>query len=171
MNLYEVNSKISELFDRLEPDPETGEVPSNEDEIIDCIKALAMKREDILRYIAKLSLDTKASIQAMKAEEKRLHDRRMRMENKQQHLISVLDRECDGQNTDLGVATLCYRKTSHVDVTDKEALLSWLRETGHDDCYRIPEPEISKLNVGMLLDAGLQVQGAERVTSISCYLR
>ena len=50
-------------------------------------------------------------------------------------------------------------------------VLSWLQQTGHDDCYRIPEPEISKLYVGKLLDAGEQVEGVERVISTSCYLR
>ncbi|MBR1711133.1 MAG: siphovirus Gp157 family protein [Clostridia bacterium] len=171
MKLYEVNQQIETLLDQLEPDPETGEIPANEDEIIAQINALAMKREDILQYLAKLSLDAKATVQAMKAEEKRLHDRRAQMERKQEQLIAILDRECGGQKTDLGVATLCYRKTSHVEVTDKSALLHWLKTEGHDDCYRVPEPEISKLNVGRLLDAGVQVEGAERVQSTSCYLR
>ena len=171
MKLYEVNQQIETLLDQLEPDPETGEIPANEDEIIAQINALAMKREDILQYLAKLSLDAKATVQAMKAEEKRLHDRRTQMERKQEQLIAILNRECGGQKTDLGVATLCYRKTSHVEVTDKSALLRWLKTEGHDDCYRVPEPEISKLNVGRLLDAGVQVEGAERVQSTSCYLR
>ena len=76
MKLYEVNQEIENLLEALEPDPETGEVPANEDEIIAQINTLAMKREDILSYLAKLALDVKASVQAMKAEEKRLHDRR-----------------------------------------------------------------------------------------------
>lgn len=171
MKLYEVNAQIEALLEQLEPDPETGEIPSNEDEIIAQINALAMKREDILEYLAKLALDAKATVQAMKAEEKRLHDRRQRMESKQEHLISILDRECGGQKTDLGVATLCYRKSTRVEVSDEKAAIEWLKKTGHDDCYRQPDPEISKLYVGKLLDAGEQVPGVERVTGISCYLR
>ena len=81
MKLYEVNQEIENLLEALEPDPETGEVPANEDEIIAQINTLAMKREDILSYLAKLALDVKASVQAMKAEEKRLHDRRQTMEH------------------------------------------------------------------------------------------
>lgn len=171
MKLYEVNTQIEALLEQLEPDPETGEIPSNEDEIIAQINALAMKREDILEYLAKLALDAKATVQAMKAEEKRLHDRRQRMESKQEHLIAILDRECGGQKTDLGVATLCYRKSTRVEVSDEKAAIEWLKKTGHDDCYRQPDPEISKLYVGKLLDAGEQVPGVERVTGISCYLR
>ena len=171
MKLYEVNAKIEELLDKLQPDPETGEIPANEDEILSELHALTMKREDILGYLAKMAMDTKAGVQAMKAEEKRLRDRRTRMENRQNHLISILDRECNGQKTDLGVATLCYRKTSHVEITDKGALLFWLKEMGHEDCLRIPEPEISKSDVGKLLDAGCDVLGAQRVNGVTCYLK
>ena len=171
MKLYEVNQEIENLLEALEPDPETGEIPANEEEIIDQINALAMKREDILTYLAKLTLDAKASVQALKAEEKRLHDRRQRLENKQERLISILDRECDGQKTNLGVATLCYRKSTRVEIRDQRAALQWLQRTGHEECYRIPEPEISKLYVGKLLDAGEQIDGIERVSSTSCYLK
>ena len=171
MKLYEVNQEIENLLEALAPDPETGEIPANEDEIIAQINTLAMKREDILAYLAKLALDEKASVQAMKNEEKRLHDRRQIMEHRQERLISILDRECGGQKTDLGVATLCYRKNTSVEITDKNAALTWLQQTGHDDCYRIPEPEISKLYVGKLLDAGEQINGVKRVTNTSCYLR
>ena len=171
MKLYEVNQQIEDLLNQLEPDPETGEIPSNEDEIIAQINALALKRDDILQYLAKLALNTKATVQSMKDEEKRLHSRRQRMEQKQERLIAILDRECGGQKTDLGVATLCYRKSTRVEINDEKAAIDWLKKTGHHDCYRQPDPEISKLYVSKLLDAGEQVPGVERVTDVSCYLR
>ncbi len=132
LKLYEVNQQLEELLIQLEPDPETGEVPANEEEILEKINTLALKREDILQYLAKLSLTPV---------------------------------------TDLGIATLCYRRSSRVELTDEEAAFAWLQENGHEECYRIPKPEISKLYVGKLLDAGDKVPGAERVTSTSCYLR
>ncbi len=171
MKLYEINAQIEGLLEQLEPDPETGEVPSDYDEILNRIHALSMRREDILEYIAKLALNAKATAQAMKTEERRLHDRRERMEKRQEHLIGILDRECGGQKTELGVATLCYRKSTRVDVLDSKQTIEWLKQTGHNDCYRIPEPEISKLQVGKLLDSGEEVPGVERVTNTSCYLR
>ena len=171
MKLYEIDEKLEDLVLQLEPDPETGEIPANEDEIIAEINALAMKREDILQYLAKLAINTKATVQSMKAEEKRLKDRRARMESRHDRLIAILDRECGGKKTELGVATLCYRKSSRVEITDEDAAFKWLKETGHDDCYRIPKPEISKLYVGKLLDAGDKIPGAERVASTSCYQR
>lgn len=171
MKLYEVNQQIEDLLTQLEPDPETGEIPANEDEIIAQINALALKREDILQYLAKLALNTKATVQSMKAEEKRLHDRRQRMEQKQDRLIAILDRECGGEKTDLGVATLCYRKTNHVEFSDEEATYQWLKKNGHEDCYQILKPELSKAHIGKLLFAGFKIPGAERITSTSCYLR
>ena len=171
MKLYEVNQQLEDLILQLEPDPETGEIPANEDEIIAQINALAMKREDILQYLVKLALDIRATVQGMKEEEKRLKDRRARMENRHDRLIGILDRECGGEKTDLGVATLCYRRVSHVEITDGDAACKWLRENGHDEGYRIPKPEISKMYVGKLLDAGYRIPGAERVTAINCYLK
>ena len=170
MKLYEVNQQIEDLILQLEPDPETGEIPANEDEIIARINELGMKKKDILQYLAKLALDAKASVQSLKAEEKRLKDRRQRMDARHDHLVSILDREC-GEKTDLGVATLCYRSASHVEFSDEDAAFQWLKENGHDDCYRIPKPELSKLYVGKLLDAGDKVPGAERISTTSCYLR
>ena len=39
MKLYEVNQQIEDLMVQLEPDPETGEIPANEDELIEQINA------------------------------------------------------------------------------------------------------------------------------------
>ena len=171
MKLYEVNAEMEALLDQLEPDPETGEVPLNEDEIIAKLDALTMKREDILQHLAKLTLDTKANVQALRAEEKRLRDRRQRLENRQEHLMSILQRECGGQKTDLGVATLFYRNTSRVNVLDLQKAVQWLKRHKHTDCYRVPDPEISKLHVGKLLDEGKEIPGIERVPHVSCFLR
>ncbi len=126
MKLYDINMELEQLLEQLEPDPETGEVTPDYDEIIDRIGMLSMKREDILEYLAKLALDARASAQALKAEEKRLKERRERMEGRQDRLIALLDRECGGQKTDLGVATLSYRKASHVEITDAAAARTWL---------------------------------------------
>ena len=46
MKLYEVNQQLEELMARLEPDPETGEIPADEEEIIARINELAIARED-----------------------------------------------------------------------------------------------------------------------------
>ena len=171
MKLYEVNQTIEDLFRLLEPDPETGEIPANEEEILARIDALEMDRKDILQYLAKLILNIRAALKAMKAEEERLKARRKVSENKEEHLMSILDRECGGEKTDLGIATLYYRRTSHVEIEDEEAVIQWAIENNHPECYRIPKPEISKTYVGKLLDAGVEIPGAMRVDGRSCWLK
>ena len=136
MKLYEINTEIAALLIALEPDPETGEIPSNEDEIIAQINALAMKREDILQYLAKLTLNCRAEIMALKMEEDRLKKRRYDLDAKAERLLKILDRECDGETTDLGVATLSHRKTSKVEVTDETRAVNWLKVHGSDQSRR-----------------------------------
>ena len=171
MKLYEVNQEIEELMRLLEPDPETGEIPAGEDEIMARIGELVMKREDILQYLAKLILNIRASVTGMKAEEDRLKARRKVSENKEDHLMSILDRECGGEKTDLGVATLYYRRTRHVEIEDEEAVYEWACKNGHPECYRIAKPEISKMYVGKLMDAGKEIPGAMWVDGRSCWLK
>jgi len=170
MKLYEINSEISALLDKLEPDPETGEVPFNEKEIIDWINALAMQRRDILQYLAKLVLNCRAGSAALKAEEARLKKRRESLEAKEEHLTGILDRECGGETTDLGVATLRYRKTARVEVTDEARAVNWLKRHKHTDAIRIPAPTVYKAEVRKLLDTGQKIPGCKVVEDRSCSL-
>ena len=171
MKLYEVDQKIENLLSQLEPDPETGEVQSNEDEIHARLEALTLTRKDILQGLARLALNARSDVAALKEEEQRLKERRQRAEARKDRLMAVLDRECGGKKTDLGIATLIYSRTSRVEFTDESKVLRWLKENGHEDCYRVPKPEIHKTLVGRLLDDGIAVPGAEKVTGSMCYLR
>ena len=170
MKLYEVNRQIEDLLWQLEPDPETGEIPANEEEIIAQINALAMRREDILQYLAKLALNNRAEAAALKAEEERLKVRRARLEAREDRLIRILDREC-GETTDLGVATLSYRKTSRVEVTDEAKAVSWLKRHKFTDAFKVPAPTVYKIEVKKLLSAGQKVPGCKVVDDRSCSLK
>ena len=170
MKLYEVNAAIQELLLMLEPDPETGEVAATDD-IIEQLGQLEMERSAILEYLAKVVLDTRAGIDALKNEEKRLKERRLAMERKDDRLMQILDRECAGQKTDCGVATICYRKTTRVEVSDDQTAIAWLMENGHDNCYKQPAPEVSKSEVKKLLQGGTEVPGLTLVQDLSCSLR
>lgn len=61
--------------------------------------------------------------------------------------MHILDRECTGRKTYLGVATLSCRKTSRADVTDAARAVRWLKRNKHPECFRIPEPEVAKTGV------------------------
>lgn len=171
MHLYEINGEILALLEQLEPDPETGEIPANEAEILDQIRTLVSRREDMLQYLAKLVLDYRAASAALKAEEARLHRRRDTMDLKADRLMRVLDRECCGQNTDLGVATLRYRKTSRLELSDEAQTIAWLKEHGCMDAINVPAPTVYKGEVKKLLSAGHDIPGCQVVTEHSCSLR
>ena len=61
MKLYEIDQRIDELAFNLEPDPETGEMKENWEEMYEELQKLLMKREDILVWLAKLVLNTRVS--------------------------------------------------------------------------------------------------------------
>lgn len=170
MKLYEVNAAIQELLLMLEPDPETGEVAATDD-IIEQLGHLEMERSAILEYLAKVVLDTRAGVDALKNEERRLKERRQALERKDERLMQILDRECAGQKTDCGVATICYRKTTRVEVSDDQTAITWLKENGYDSCYKQPAPEVSKSEVKKLLQAGTDVPGIALIQDLSCSLR
>ena len=170
MKLYEVNAAIQDLLLQLEPDPETGEVAATDD-IIEQLGQLEMERSAIIEYLAKVVLDTRARVDALKNEEKRLKERRQALERKDERLMQILDRECAGQKTDCGVATICYRKTNRVEVSDDILAINWLMAHGYDGCYKQPAPEVSKSEVKKLLQDGKEVPGVILVQDYSCSLR
>ena len=169
MKLYEVNQMIEGIFEQL-VDPETGEIVENE-ALLAQLDSLQMERSRILEYLAKLVLNTRSQMAALKEEEKRLKERRTSLERKDTRIMEILDRECAGEKTDCGVATVCYRKTTKVEVGDDATAVSWLMDHGHTQCYRVPAPEISKTEVKKLLAAGTEVPGVALVQDYSCSLR
>lgn len=171
MKLYEINEEILRLTDQITVDDVTGEADGDLDGIIAQIDALQMERRSILEFLAKLVINLRADVIALKAEETRLHDRRSRLEKKIDRLLQILDRECNGEKTDLGVATLQYRKTVRVDVTDVTTAISWLKSQKLFNCFRIPTPEVAKAEVRKLLASGTQVPGCELVEDRSYSLK
>ena len=170
MKLYEVNQAIEALLAKLDPDPETGEVTATEDILLE-LDSMQLERNRILEYLAKLVLNCRSEAASIKAEEKRLADRRHSLENRDQRLMQILDRECAGQKTDCGVATVNYRATTRVDILDGMKAINWLKRHKHTDCYRTPEPEVSKAEVKKLLAAGEKIAGLALVQDKSCSLK
>ena len=171
MKLYEINAEILRLTDQIEFDEETGEILCDIDAIYDAIGALQMEKKSILEYLAKIVLNLRAEAAAVKTEEQRLKERREKLSRKEERLMKILDRECAGEKTDLGVATFSYRKTSHVDVSDAAKAIRWLKRNKHLDCFRVPAPEVAKTEVKKLINAGMKVPGCAVVEDYSCSLR
>ena len=171
MRLYEINEEILRLTDQIAVDDETGEVSCDMDALFKEIGALQMEKKSILEYLAKLVLNIRSEAAAVKAEEIRLRDRRSRLEKKEARLMQILDRECAGEKTDLGVATFSYRKVTRVNVTDSAKAVVWLKRRKLLDCFRAPAPEVSKNDVKKLLADGTKIPGCELVEDRSYSLK
>lgn len=171
MKLYEINAEILRLTDQIDFDPETGEILCDIDAIQKEIDSLQMERHSILSYLAKLVLNLRSEEAALKTEEARLKTRRDRLSKKQERLMKILDRECKGVKTDLGVATFSYRSTSHVDVSDEAKAVRWLKRHKYKDAYRVPDPEVAKAEVKKLINSGVKVPGCAVVDDYSCQLK
>lgn len=163
MKLYEVNLAIQQVIDQIDFDPETGEILCDSEALFAQLNALEMERKSILSYLAKVVLNLRSDAAALKTEEDRLKDRRKKLEAKEERLLSILDRECAGEKTDCGVATFSYRSSTKVDISDSGKTVSWLKENGHEDCYRTPDPEVNKNNIKRLLKAGIAIPGASLI--------
>ena len=170
MKLYEIDEKISEVIALLEPD-ETGMLPANWEEIAKQLDELEMMRQQKLRSVAQYVMNIRSDQTALKAEEKRLAERRKSLENRENLLLDWLNRACGGQKTDLGIATLCYRKTERVVLDDENKARAFLADNHHMECLRYVPAEISKKELKELIKSGVEVPGASVQEGLSCSLR
>ena len=171
MTLYEIDSAIMDVISLLEPDPITGLMPDNWEEMAQKLDELGLQRQQKLEGVARYVLNVRSDIASLKAEEERLSKRRKVLENKETSLVGYLDHACQGQKTNLGVATISYRKSEKVVVSDESTARKFLVDNHHTDCLRVFEPEIAKTEVKALIKSGVSVPGISVQESLSCSLR
>lgn len=171
MTLYEINSKVMEILTLMEPDPETGLMPENWEELAKRLDELGLQRQQKLEGVARYVMNVRSDISALKAEESRLAARRKVLENKEKSLLSYLDHACNAQKTDLGIATVCYRKSEKVVISDEVAARGFLADNHYSQCLRYIPAEISKSDLKELIKRGVEVPGASLKTGLSCSLR
>ena len=165
MKLYEINEEVARLQERVEYDPDfdgyvdldTGEIMTDE-ELDKLFEDLQMDKYETLCWMAKCRLNDLAEAVAIREEEKRLAARRKRFEKRAERFLEIIDRECYGQPTDFGVASLKYTMSHPLDFPEeKEAeIIKWLEEHGHEDAVKV-EKEIKKSVVTKLIKAGVTV--------------
>ena len=170
MQLYEINAEIMRLTDEIEFDPETGEILCDIESIEKQIMALQMEKKSILTWLAKLVLNTRSEAAAIKAEEDRLSKRRKQLEKNDERLMKIIDRECAGEKTDLGIALVTYRKSEPLEITDTAATLKWLRENEHPECIKTSY-EIKKTETKALVKKGTAVPGTALKQNNNCSLK
>ena len=170
MKLYKIHEAVRALEEQIEVDPETGEFLCDMDTIEQQLHGLQMEWEKVLEYLAKIVLNTRAEATGIQEEETRLKKRREALERKDERLMQVLRRECP-TTTKLGIATLTYRKTSKVEVTDEAAAVKWLKARKLNHCFRQPEPTVYKTEVRKLIAAGKHIPGCAIVEDQAVSLR
>lgn len=170
MKLYEIDTAIDEICAVLEGD-ENGELPENCDELFEKLKDLEMERQQKLENVAKYVINTRAEAAALKEEESRLSKRRKVLENKEKRLLMYLDNACQGQKTKLGVATLSYRRSERVEITDNDKAQEFLKANGYEKCIHYYPSEIYKDGVKALIARGTDVPGVQIVSVLNASLR
>lgn len=171
MTLYEINERLDEVLSRLTVDSETGEVSDEQIDLMAEIDALEMEKREIIEYLAKKVLNLRSDEAALKAEEERLKKRRQSMEAAEKSIMNVLARECNGQKTDLGVATVRFTPSQGTVVTDEAATIQWLYANHHEDCLTLAVPKVNKDAVKRLLKSGAKIPGAELENRMNCSLK
>ena len=112
MRLYEIDQAITECFDQ-----ETGELLDEEK-----LDALQMEREKKLEGVACYIKNLRADVEALKAEEKNLAQRRKTIEHKVEGLKNWLFFALDGQKFTTPKCVVSYRHSQAVDVPDLKKL-------------------------------------------------
>ena len=152
MTLYEIESAIVDCFD-----PETGE-------LLDAaaFEDLQLERSTKIENIACWIKDLNSDVDAIRAEEKALADRRRSLENKAENLKTYLSRFLGiGEKYSSARCALSWRKSSKV-VVDLAELMKDKRSENYL-LYHDPEP--NKTAIKEAIKAGFEVRGAEVIES------
>jgi hypothetical protein len=149
MNLYEINEQLLELI-------EAREYAEDSLELEEAITELKMIRGDKIENIALYIKSLKADSEAIKAEEKKLAERRKAVDNKADRLQNYLQAMLNGDKFSTARCVVSYRKSVSVDVPNVDDIpLSFQRV----------EKKISadKTAIKKAIQAGENVHGASLI--------
>ena len=173
--LFEIKNQLDTLLAMLEVDEETGEIKCEDPEMVYAqIEMLTVEKEEIVEYCVRKYKDTgflEKSVDDQIADLKKQTDR---LKKKQEGLLRVIDRECNGEKKDYGFATVNYRKSETVEYINGEdkATLDWLMMNKCDSAYTVKtETKVLKPEVKKLIKNGVDVPGAYITSHNNCSVR
>jgi alpha-mannosidase len=158
MKLYELTQNYVSVMEMAEEmDSET---------LRDTLEAIQEGIEDKAENIAKLIKNVSADVDALKAEEKRLSERRKSLENKVSNLKEYLQNQLEVARVDKvkrpTLTVSIQNNPPSVKVTDEKSL----------SAYMIPvEPKLDKKAILSALKEGIEVSGAELIQSRGVRIR
>ena len=168
MKLYEIDEAVRDLEEGIDIDLESDEPICDVETVEARLHTLRIGWRQVMEWITKVILNTRAEEEAFKTEVERLKEHRKTLNCKKGLLMQVLQRAYP-RTARVGVAVLTYRKFTRVEVTDEAAAVEWLREHHYTTCYR--EPTVRRSEVRKLLEAGKKIPGCRIVEEQTAYLR
>lgn len=117
MTLYEIDKEIQALI------TEDGEI-----EDIERFDALAMERDRKIENVGCWVKNLAAEIEAYRAEEKALAERRKRKERMADSLKVWLDKALDGAKFESPRVAISYRKSKAVEIQDEAVFEAWAKD-------------------------------------------
>lgn len=163
MTLYEINNAILEAI-AAGLDPETGEIVNTE-----ALDALELARDEKIENLACYIKDLSADAKAIREEEKILAERRRSMEAKADRLTRYLSDALDGEKFATARCQIGWRKSTKVEVDD--SFVDWAQKYGRDDLLTYTAPKPSLTAIKDVLKTGIEIPGAELVTTNSIQIK
>lgn len=159
MRLYEIDRRIREILET-EVDPETGEISERAAAELD---ALEVARERKLEALALVVLELEGDAEAIRKEEKRLEERRRRIERRVERLKDYIRQHLVvGETIEGELVSIRWRRAKAVEVHDLDRL--------PESCVRIRrDPDRTAIRAA--IERGEEVPGAELVERFHLVIR
>ena len=149
MNIYEIDNAIMDCVDM-----DTGEVID-----INRLEELQMVRDEKVENVALWIKELSAEIEGIKAESKRLSQRKVSAENKIKSLKKYLVYALDGKKFKTARASVSFRKSQAVEVSDINLIPA--------EYLTFAEPKPNKTEIKKAIKEGKEVGGCSLVENTS----
>ena len=156
MKLFEITAAYQSFVDAVE----NGEIP--EDAIADTLESITATLEEKADNTACVIKNMTAEIFALKAEERKLAERRRIKENQVERLREYLANALiQSEHTKIETARnkISFRKSEGVKIDDESAFIEWAMKN-NDEYLTYKEPAINKTAIKGALADGKEVKGA-----------
>lgn len=158
MTLYQINQQIEEAF-YTSMDPETGEIIGD----LSSLDELQIARDEKIENICLFYKNLISDAEAIRAEEKKLAERRRACENHAERLKKYLADNLQGEAFKTPRTAVSWRKSTSVNVTNLWAI--------PEEYLKMEDPKPIKTEIAKALKAGREIAGAELVESQSMSIR
>lgn len=170
-SLYQIREDIDRILETgLVVDPETGEI-SNDDAAAK-LSELQLGEKEKLENVALYIKNLAADVDAIKAEENALADRRRPKEKKIASLRDYLAGFMEFTNRkklETARCALSFRASKSLAVTDEAAVREYAKI--NNDILRYKEPELNKKLITDLIKSGVVIAGAELTDKVNLQIK